>query len=153
MKKLKITFFALAAMLVASCGSKTATTSDSDSVAVDTTTVVAEPEAPKTVVPTEVLTLEVKSKKLKHVPASSYVKGTMGLEVKNNSHVAVCGDSYQIGYVAVTEDEINGMFEIVNHKMTTPGVDVEPNSTAEIVLKSTVGCQDLKSPKIVDAAE
>lgn len=151
-------------MLVLSCSTKTSSSENVDAsndsleaVYADSSVIdQQESEELSNVVPTEVLSLKPGKKNLSFVDESDYKNGTWPLEVTNTSSVPVKGSDYKIEYVEVVEEWVgsdeDGGFDDVSHTRTVPGIDIAPNETVTIVLKSGKGCQDLKSPKIVNAS-
>lgn len=168
MKKFTFASIALAiSVLATSCNTKTNSEKDHDSndtslilekkdVEGSVQTNVDVPSEDTSVVPTEVLTLKPGKKNLSYEEESSSKTGTWTMEVTNNGSVPIKGSDYDIAYVEVVEEwvgsEDNGGLDDVDHARTQSGVDVEPNQTVKIILKASGGCQDMKSPKIINTS-
>lgn len=152
------------ALLVFSCGKtkSSVATDENDSLGMIDSVASAQDEKESqpeeiNVIPTEVLTLTPGKKNLQYEEESSGKAGTWTIEITNNGPVTVKGSDYNVTYVEIVEEWVgsdeDGGLDDKSYTRTVSGKDIAPNETVQIILKSSDGCQDLKSPKIVNISK
>ena len=94
------------------------------------------------------ITIEPGNKDKRHVPESSFYKIDWECTVKNNTNIRFSAADYQVTYDETYEDgNADGLYDVTKQR-TIKGVELQPDSTAQVVLTGRSNTQDLSKPAI-----